>query len=42
MDKDIVYILTVRENVIIRYVEVMRILHLFSPRFVGILVHFWL
>ena len=31
MEKDI-YILTVRENVIIRYVEVMRILHLSSLR----------
>ena len=40
MEKEVVYILTVRENVIIRYVEVMRILHPFSLRFVGILVHF--
>ena len=42
MEKDIVYILTIRKNVIIRYVEVMRISHLFSLRFVGISVHFWL
>ena len=40
MEKDIVYIPTIRENVIIRYVEVMRILHLFSLRFVDISVHF--
>ena len=36
MEKDVVYILTMRENVIIRYVEVMQILHPFSLRFVGI------
>ena len=41
MEKDIVYILTVRENVIIRYVEVMRISYS-SLCFVGISVYFWL
>ena len=36
IENDIVYILTVRENVIIRYVKVMRIFHLFSLRFMRI------
>ena len=42
MDNDVLYFLTVRENFIIRYVEVMPRLHLFSMRFMRILVHFQL
>ena len=33
IENDVLYILTVRENVIIRYVKVMRTLHLFFPVF---------
>ena len=32
LENDVIYILTVREDVIIRYVKVMRSLHLFSLR----------
>ena len=42
VDHNVVYNLTVRQNVISRYVEVMQALRLFSSRLIHILGHFQL
>ena len=42
MDNDVIYNLTVRQNVISRYVKVMQAVRLFSSRFMRIKGHFQL